>query len=443
MLVTFTGILAFLFVLGVVVFVHELGHFLVARWHGVRVLTFSLGFGPKLVHMRRGDTDYCISAIPLGGYVKMAGESLDDPGSGRSDEYLSKTRWQRFQILLAGAAMNFVLAIVVMAGVLWQGAQVPLYEEQPPVVGRVAPDSPAARAGISPGDRIVSIDGNAVPTWYDLQMAVLPRAEEALQVVFVRDGVERTLTLTPKASGDFKAGDLGVSPDVHPQFGRVDPGSVAEKAGLRDGDVILGVNGKELGINDLVGFINKHANKQITLSVRRGSEVLKIDVTPELKNGVGLIGVTNLTPMEVRNIEPGFFQAIGMSVQQNLEWGGLIFRLLGGLFTRQTSLDQLAGPIGIAQFSGTAAEAGALSLFTFLAMISLNLGVINLLPIPVLDGGNIFIMALEGLARRDFSVAVKERVMLAGVLVILLLMVTVFYNDLIRIGWLGRIMPGN
>lgn len=440
---TFTGILAFLFVLGVVVFVHELGHFLVARWHGVRVLTFSLGFGPKLVRTRRGDTEYCISAIPLGGYVKMAGESLDDPGSGRPDEYLSKTRWQRFQILLAGASMNFLLAIVVMSGVLWQGAAIPLYEDQPPVVGEVAPDSPAAGAGITRGDRIVSIDGKAVPTWDDLHMAVLPRADESLRVALVRDGVERTVTVTPRASGEFKAGDLGVGPEMNPQFGRVDPGSPAARAGLQDGDVVLGVNGKKLRLNDLVGFINKHANKQITLSVKRGSEVLNINVTPELKNGVGLIGVTNLTAMEVRYIEPGFLQAIGMSVQQNLEWGTLIFRLLGGFFTRETSLDQLAGPIGIAQFSGTAAQAGALSLFTFLAMISLNLGVINLLPIPVLDGGNIFIMALEGLARRDFSVAVKERVMLAGVLVILALMVTVFYNDLIRIGWLGGIMPGN
>ncbi|MGH9160766.1 MAG: RIP metalloprotease RseP [Vicinamibacteraceae bacterium] len=440
---TFTGILAFLFVLGVVVFVHELGHFLVARWHGVRVLTFSLGFGPKLVRMRRGDTVYCISAIPLGGYVKMAGESLDDPGNGAPDEYMSKTRWQRFQILLAGASMNFVLAIVVMAGVLWQGAQVPLFEDQPPVVGRVARDSPAERAGITRGDRILSIDGKAVATWNDYQMAVLPRADESLQVALVRDGVERTLRITPKASGEFKAGDLGVAPEVHPQFLHVDSGSPAEKAGLRDGDVILSANGKELGLNDLIALINKSANKQITLSVRRDSQVLTINVTPALKNGVGLIGVTGPTPMEVRIVEPGFFQAIGMSVQQNLEWSGLIFDLLGGLFTRETSLDQLAGPIGIAQFSGTAAEAGALSLFTFLAMISLNLGVINLLPIPVLDGGNIFIMALEGLARRDFSMAVKERVMLAGVLVILVLMVTVFYNDLLRIGWLGRIMPGN
>lgn len=439
---TFTGILAFLFVLGVVVFVHELGHFLVARWHGVRVLTFSLGFGPKLVRTRRGDTEYCISAIPLGGYVKMAGESLDDPGSGRPDEYLSKTRWQRFQILLAGASMNFVLAIVVMTGVLWQGARVPLYEEQPPVVGEVAPDSPAARAGITRGDRIVSIDGEAVPTWDDLQMAVLPRAEEPLQVALVRDGVERTLTVTPKASGEFKAGDLGVIPDVYPQVHSILSGSPAEKAGLRAGDVILAANGTKMKQEALIDFIKEHSNTQITLTVRRGSNAERVNVTPRVKNGVSMIGAT-LNPLEVRIIEPGFFQAIGMSVQQNLEWGGLIFELLGGLFTRETSLDQLAGPIGIAQFSGTAAEAGALSLFTFLAMISLNLGVINLLPIPVLDGGNIFIMALEGLARRDFSMAVKERVMLAGVLVILALMVTVFYNDLIRIGWLGRIMPGN
>lgn len=439
-----TGVLAFLFVLGVVVFVHELGHFLVARWHGVRVLTFSLGFGPKLVRMRRGDTEYCVSAIPLGGYVKMAGESLDDPGNGRPDEFLSKSRWQRFQILLAGSMMNFVLAIVVLTGVMWQGAAVPLYEERAAVIGAVQPSSPAARAGLAPGDRIVSIDGRAIPTWRDMQEVVIMRADKALQIKFVRRGVERTLTITPKASGTFKIGMLGVLPVVYPQIDLVTPDSPAAKAGLQRGDAILAANGVRLMQDDLIDFFQQHPSTKIRLTVRRGSEVLPVEVTPEPKNGVGVIGVQfHISGVDVRIIEPGLARAVVLSVEQNVEWTRLIFSLLGGLFTRETPMNQLAGPLGIAQISSSAAAAGIVPLFTFLAMISLNLGLINLMPIPVLDGGNIFIMALEGLARRDFSVAVKERVMLAGVLVIVVLMVTVFYNDLMRIGWLDRLMPGN
>ena len=171
-----TSLLAFVFVLGVLIFVHELGHYVMARRIGVRVLTFSLGFGPKLVNVRRGDTDYCISAIPLGGYVKMAGETAEDERTGAPDEFLSKSKWQRFQVLVAGPVMNLLLAIVVLAVVLYQGADVPAYEQQAPVVGRVVEASAAARAGIRKGDRIVSIADKTVETWEQVLMAILPKA---------------------------------------------------------------------------------------------------------------------------------------------------------------------------------------------------------------------------------------------------------------------------
>jgi len=158
-----TSLVAFVFVLGVLVFVHELGHYMMARRIGVRVLTFSLGFGPKLLTVRQGDTDYCISAIPLGGYVKMAGESPDEARAGQDDEFLSKTKWQRFQVLVMGPTMNIVLAVVVMAIVLYQGAEVPAYEEKAPVVGVVVEGSPAETSGILPGDLIVSVAGESVP----------------------------------------------------------------------------------------------------------------------------------------------------------------------------------------------------------------------------------------------------------------------------------------
>ena len=430
-----TSIAAFTFVLGVLVFVHEMGHFLMARRIGIRVLTFSLGFGPKLLTVRRGDTDYCISAIPLGGYVKMAGENPDDVQSGADDEFLSKTKWERFQVLIMGPAMNILLAFVVMAVVLYQGADVPAYEEQPPIVGYVMEASPAEQSGIRVGDLILSIGGRPVQTWEELFVTVMPRAERELEVVLRRGLQEVTTQVTPEAQTQFQVGDLGVVPIMQPQILNVMTGDPADLAGIRPRDVITAVNDEPITRdNPFVETINANADVALMLTVVRGGQTLKIEVTPALRGNVGLIGV-ELSPFEVRTIEPGPLQAIQMSFEKNYAWSGLIFQTLGGLLTSETSPKQLVGPLGIAQLSGGAAQIGLVALFTLMAMISLNLGILNLLPIPVLDGGHIFIMALEGLSRRDFSVRIKEKIQLAGFVVILMLMVTVIYNDLTRINW--------
>ena len=430
-----TSIAAFTFVLGVLVFVHEMGHYLMARRIGIRVLTFSLGFGPKLLTVRRGDTDYCISAIPLGGYVKMAGENPDDVRSGADDEFLSKTKWERFQVLIMGPTMNILLAFVVMAVVLYQGADVPAYEEQPPIVGYVMEASPAEQSGIRVGDLILSIGGRPVQTWEELFVTVMPRAERELEVVLRRGLQEVTIQVTPEAQTQFQVGDLGVVPIMQPQILNVMTGDPADLAGIRPRDVITAVNDEPITRdNPFVETINANADVALMLTVVRGGQTLKIEVTPALRGNVGLIGV-ELSPFEVRTIEPGPLQAIQMSFEKNYAWSGLIFQTLGGLLTSETSPKQLVGPLGIAQLSGGAAQIGLVALFTLMAMISLNLGILNLLPIPVLDGGHIFIMALEGLSRRDFSVRIKEKIQLAGFVVLLMLMVTVIYNDLTRINW--------
>ena len=430
-----TSIAAFTFVLGVLVFVHEMGHYLMARRIGIRVLTFSLGFGPKLLTVRRGDTDYCISAIPLGGYVKMAGENPDDVRAGADDEFLSKTKWERFQVLIMGPTMNILLAFVVMAVVLYQGADVPAYEEQPPIVGYVMEASPAEQSGIRVGDLILSIGGRPVQTWEELFVTVMPRAERELEVVLRRGLQEVTTQVTPEAQTQFQVGDLGVVPIMQPQILNVMTGDPADLAGIRPRDVITAVNDEPITRdNPFVETINANADVALMLTVVRGGQTLKIEVTPALRGNVGLIGV-ELSPFEVRTIEPGPLQAIQMSFEKNYAWSGLIFQTLGGLLTSETSPKQLVGPLGIAQLSGGAAQIGLVALFTLMAMISLNLGILNLLPIPVLDGGHIFIMALEGLSRRDFSVRIKEKIQLAGFVVLLMLMVTVIYNDLTRINW--------
>jgi len=436
-----TSFLAFLFLIGVLVFVHELGHFVVARHHGVRCLTFSLGFGPKLIQTKRGDTVYCVSAIPLGGYVKMAGESPDDQREGKDDEFLSKTKWQRFQILIAGPAMNVILAVVVMTIVLYQGAQVPAYEDQPPVVGSVTENSPAAAAGIKVGDRILTVAGREVNTWEELVYAVAPRVDREIDVVLQREGGVQTVKVTPAAQTAYNVGDLGVGPDVSPQVISISAttSSAAQEAGILAGDVIEEVDGQEVTMESLVEKINASPGVPLTLQVNRGGVHKDIVVTPRLVDGVGLMGVV-LNPFEVRTIEPGPIEAFTMSLEQNYEWSGLILQTLRDLLTRDASTTQLVGPVGIAQLSGDAARLGWIPLLGLMSMISLNLGILNLLPIPILDGGHIFIMAMEGIARRDFSVRLKERMLFVGLVVIMTLMVTVIYNDLTRVEWIERLM---
>lgn len=433
-----TSLLAFLFVLGVLVFVHELGHFLVARYHGVRCLTFSLGFGPKLIQTKRGDTVYCVSAIPLGGYVKMAGENAEDEREGKDDEFLSKSKWQRFQILLAGPAMNFVLAIVVMTVVLYQGAQVPVYQDEPPVIGSVAADSAAAAAGVRPGDRILTVAGREVDTWEELFYAVLLRAGRETDIVVRRDGEVRSFSITPTEEADFNADDLGVAPSISPQVVSTQSNSAARDAGILVGDVIDGIDGRAVDQESLVAIVNANPNVPLTLQIRRNGVPQDIVVTPNLVDGVGLIGV--FLDAEMRTIDPGPFEAFTLSLEQNYEWSGLIFQTLAGLLTRDTPTSQLVGPVGIAQLSGDAAEIGWISLFALMSMISLNLGILNLLPIPILDGGHIAIMALEGVSRRDFSVHLKEKMLLVGFALLMTLMVTVIYNDLTRVAWIERLM---
>jgi regulator of sigma E protease len=433
-------ILAFAFVLGVLIFVHELGHFLMARRIGVRVLKFSLGFGPRIFGFTRGDTEYCISAIPLGGYVKMAGENPDDPRTGRPDEFLSKTKWQRFQVLVMGPTMNLVLALVVTAGVLMRGAEVPAFQSRPPVVGQVADGSAAAKSGIRPGDRIVKVGGRDVNTWEQFLIAVGTRANRETPITLVRDGKELTVNVTPTPQTKYEVGDIGVFPDVHPHVISVLAGSPAERAGLKAGDVILAVDHAAITFpKELIDSISKKANVPVTLTISRDAAIRDVGITPELNGKTGRIGIN--IGEELTMIKPGPIDAIGMSFRRNYDSAKLIFQTVGQLITRETSTRQLMGPLAIAQLSGESAQAGLIPLLSLMASISLNLGLLNLLPIPVLDGGHIFIMALEGLARRDFSTRVKEKMFLAGFAVLLMLMVTVIYNDLTRIPLFEKLMP--
>jgi regulator of sigma E protease len=413
-------VLAFIFVLGVLVFVHELGHFLAAKRVGIRVLKFQLGFNPTIVSFRHGDTEYGIGALPLGGYVKMAGENpeeveRDEHGNPivHPDEFLAKTKWQRFQVLIMGPIMNLLLAVTLTAVVNHHGMEKGSYENQPVIVGVVTEGSPAAKAGIQPGDKIVSVGGDNVDTWNRFLNTVATVGAREVDIVL---------------------------PNVHPHVGEVSKGSAAERAGLKTDDVVLDVDGKPITFSyQLKEAISKHPEQQIAMSILRGGQKQTILATPARQGEEGLLGIR--IGDDTYTDKPPVGEAISRAVTMNIEMSRLIFKTLGGLFTRQTSPKQLMGPIAIAQLSGESAALGWIALISLMASISLNLGLLNLMPVPVLDGGHIFIMALEGLARRDFSQAVKEKMLMAGFAVILMLMVTVIYNDLTRISWIERLMP--
>jgi regulator of sigma E protease len=405
------------------------------------VLTFSLGFGPKLLKVKRGDTEYAISAIPLGGYVKMAGENPEDQRTGSNDEFLSKTKWQRFQILIMGPLMNLGLAVVLMAVVLMQGADVPAFLDEPVVIGKIESGSPAERAGLQVGDRILFVANEDVSTWERFYLTIGTRADRDVQLRVLRGGVEQRIMVRPTGQGRFEVGDIGVLPDIYPSAASIVEGSPAQQVGLQAGDVILAINDERMVFTqDVPAIIGKSADVPVTMRIRRNSEEHTFTVTPRREGDRGVVGINLARQIETLCC-PGPLEALGLSVERNIEFSGLILKTLWGLVVGETSPKQLMGPIGIAELSGESAAAGWIALFTLMATISLNLGLLNLMPVPVLDGGHILIMALETVARRDFSVQVKEKMFLVGFVLLMALMVTVIYNDLTRISWVERLMP--
>jgi regulator of sigma E protease len=426
--------LAFLFVLGVLVFIHEAGHFLMARWHGVRVITFSLGFGPKLLKWKPGATEYCVSLIPLGGYVKLAGETVEEERTGAPDEFMSQSKWVRFQVYVMGPVMNIGLAFLLTTVVLYRGADVPLDESAPPVIGKIAPGSAAEKAGLQVGDRILTIAGKPVPTWTDVSMSVVTKANREVSITVRRGNEDVMMLIKPDSETKYEIGDLGVLPVMRPQV--LDLSSLdgpAAVAGLRKGDVFIEVDGNRgFTREQIIEHMQKRPGQPIVFLIERDGAQQRITVTPRNNNGIGQIHAF-ISPYETKRVDPTLLQAFQMSAKETWSQSLLIGKTLGGLFTRETPVKQLMGPIAIAELSGSAARISWLSLIAFMSMISLNLGVLNLMPIPVLDGGHIAILALEGLVRRDFSVKVKERILFAGFAMIMLLMVTVIYNDVARL----------
>ena len=422
-----TNLLAFVIVLGFLIFAHESGHFMFAKLFRVRVLVFSFGFGKRLFGFRKGDTDYRVSLIPLGGYVRMAGDSPEENVPGNADEFLSKPKWQRFLILVAGPAMNVFIAIAFMAGLAMVGTEQLVTK---PILGEVLPGKPVDKAGLKTGDRIVRMNGEAIDDFDDIRMIVSMNAGTPLRVVYQRDGVVRETTFTPeRENGEFgPVGRAGVFPMIEPVVGRVEPDSPAEKAGVRAGDRIVQVNGKPVTeMTDYAVVARAAKNAPITLELQRGTALVRA-IIPGLSDpenvSRGIIPQTKILKLSL-------IPALQYSVQENWRMLRFAFAAIGRLFRPEGSVKELSGPINIARISGEMLRQGWIATISLMAMISLQLGIMNLLPIPVLDGGHIMILAVEGIARRDLSLRVKERIQQFGFAVLATLMIVVLYNDVI------------
>ena len=423
-----TNLLAFILVLGFLIFAHEAGHFMFAKLFRVRVLVFSFGFGKRLFGFRRGDTDYRVSLIPLGGYVRMAGDTPEENEQGADDEFLSKPKWQRFIILVAGPAMNILIAILFMAGIVMVGTEYPIVRA---VIGEVLPDRPAARAGLQVGDQIVRVGNERIEDFNDLRLVITMNAGTPLEVEYLRGNERRTTVITPEREQTEygPVGRAGVRPLLDPIIGRVSPGSPADKAGLRTGDRIVSVNGQP--INDLERLnevLLKDPSAAVTLGMRRGNEAY-VATLPAVEHNPRDPYRGFLPPTEVRKLS--LIPALKDSVEQNWKMLRYAGAAAARMFRPEGSVKELSGPISIARISGDMLRRGWMEVVALMAMISLQLGVMNLLPIPVLDGGHIMILLIEGAARRDLSIRVKERIQQVGFAALAALMIVVLYNDVI------------
>ncbi|HWC64844.1 MAG TPA: RIP metalloprotease RseP [Thermoanaerobaculia bacterium] len=430
-------VLAMAIVLSIVVFVHEFGHFAVAKLFGFPVEVFSFGFGKRLVGFKRKETDYRISALPLGGYVRVSGLGPDEStavGAAEAPAAVAGPRWQRALILLAGPIMNFALAIGLSSIIFMAGRSVPAYRLQPPVILTIAANSPGAEAGFRKGDRILSIDGSPTPTWQEAEFAFSVAPRQRLSVEIERDGRRMTLPVVPRAVSKFDLGFTGLGPALPPKIARVLPRSAAEEAGLRPGDLVKSIDGDPTeSLTDVTDAVARHAPGPETFVVSRAAKLVTLSVQPRQETGGWKIGV-QLEP-DVAEVVERFppLEAVRQGWRSLRTDTQATLAVLAKLFQGKASVKQMSGPIAIGQFAGEAAREGVGPFVALMGMLSLQLGILNLLPVPMLDGGQLAVVVIEGAMRRDFSLRVKERILQFGFVLLVLLMGIVIYNDILKV----------
>jgi regulator of sigma E protease len=453
------SIISVLIVLGIMVLVHEFGHFLAAKLCGVRVEQFSIGFPPRLFGIKIGETDYCISAIPLGGFVKMTGESM--PGenlqlSGADGETIaaqkldpgaltSHPRWQRIIIGLSGPFSNFVLALVLMTGFYMLHHEVEVYKDQPVTIDWVVPDSAAGQAGLQSGDRVITFDNQPNPTWFQMNVRAVLNMNHSVNLNVIRNGQEIPLTLQLNDSSkgeDFSLEKLGLLPAIQPsplKVSVVTSGSPAGKAGIQPGDIFESIDGHIFhGTASIFEYLQSKKGAPINVVVDRNGAKSAMTIQPIMLDAppqgrawrIGFQGAP--PPYKVERLPlPEALQSSAKFCRAN---SLLIFEVLQRLVSHRISVDSLSGPIGIAQQTGQAWEMpGWGPTIQLMTVISLNLGVLNLLPFPILDGGMIVFLLIESVMRRDVNVMVKERIYQVGFVLIIIFFGYVIFNDISKL----------
>ena len=422
----------FILVLSVLVLVHELGHYLAARYFGVPVESFSIGFGPRLAGFRLAGTDFKVCALPLGGYVKMVGHSIGGDAPDAPDGFGSKPRWQRLIILFAGPFFNFLLAIVVLTGVFMYRYERPSYLAQEPRVDWVRPGSPAAEAGIRPGDLVRSVRGAETATWNDLRLQASLYAGQQVGLVVERDGAELTATFQIPEGASLE-GDLGWFAAHSVLVDSVLESMPAAEAGIQAKDKLVSVDGTRIvSVEQVPGIVGASAGRPLRLEVERGGRLLEFEMVPRPRGDQWQVGISMRAEYESEHESLPFVAALGQSLRDNVRFAGVVFGAIQRLIVGDLGITALEGPVGIYEHTQTAASYGLLVLLEFAALISVNLGVVNLAPVPVLDGGQMLLLFIELLIRRDLSEVVKLRITQAGMVFIVILFGVVMYNDVAR-----------
>lgn len=434
------SIITFVIVLGILIFIHELGHFIVAKWLRIRVNVFSLGFGPRLFGLKYGDTDYRVSLIPLGGYVRVAGEHYEEHDDSDQSQFLSRPKFQRFLVLVMGSVFNVLLCIILMTLVYMVGIEVVAFPEGPVTVGFVEKGSPGEIAGILPGDKITEINGEQIHSFSDFEQAVILNPNKTVSLLLERKGelIIKKVDIIANVSSKYHEGYIGIFPVLSPVVEGVFPDSPAEKSGLKKGDRIIQVGGQEIeDYYELKNTVSRSAGKTLVFLFEREGKTLETSITPdeeqdeeEQGTGQGVIGMYPQLPSKLvkKDFPAAFLESLSFARKNAV----LIFVMVKKLIRRELSLRVFSGPIEIADMSRRSYQAGIIYFISLIAIISLNLGIINLMPIPALDGGHILILFIEGVLRRDLNNRLKEIVMQIGLVFLILLMMTIIYFDIIK-----------
>ncbi len=429
-------------VLGVMVLIHEWGHFIVARMCGVRVDVFSIGFGPRLFGWKKGPTDYRVSALPLGGYVRMAGQDLsevdsgDKPPTGAPDELMSKPRWKRALISFAGPAVNLIFPIFLLTGLFAiAGMPYPAYLNAPVRVTGLPQHSGAALNPLKAGETVLSINRVATPSWEQALLALKQAGGSATVKMEVEDAGARQTIEVPARNLSDPSQILGYAP-IRPVIDQVAPGTPADRAGIREGDIITAVDGSKIQYWQQFMEATQSSNgKPMTLDVERNGKSVQLVVTPKKgaadnSEDVYQIGVARRDELAYKRVS--FSESVRFASAETVDTIGRTMDVVGKLLSGRVSIKQLQGPVGISHMAGQAVKRGPLDVISLMVLISINLGILNLLPIPILDGGNILLLAIEGIMRRDLSLSFKERFVQVGLVFLLVIFAIVMYNDILR-----------